>query len=47
MLDVENVHMQTEKKMKCFPESKDCKSEYNLKEEDFHKECNCDFFKQK
>lgn len=33
--------------MKCFPESKDCKKEYDLEEEDFCKECNCDFFKQK
>lgn len=34
-------------KMKCFPKSEDCKSEYDLEEEDFHKECNCDFFKLK
>ena len=33
--------------MKCFPESKDCKSEYNLEEADFHKECHCDFFHYK
>lgn len=33
--------------MKCFPNSSDCKKEYDLVEEDFHKECNCDFFKQK
>lgn len=34
-------------KMKCYPESEDCKSEYDLEEEDFHKECNCDFYKRK
>lgn len=34
-------------KMKCYPESKDCKSEYDLQEVDFSKECNCDFYKKK
>ncbi len=34
-------------KMKCYPESEDCKREYDLEEEDFHKECNCDFFDKK
>ncbi len=34
-------------KMKCFPESEDCKSEYDLEEADFQKGCNCDFFKHK
>ena len=34
-------------KMKCYPGSQDCKSEYNLEEADFHKECNCDFFNRK
>ena len=29
------------------PESEDCKREYDLEEEDFHKECNCDFFDKK
>ena len=38
------VHADKER-MKCFPESKDCKKEYDLEEEDFIKECNCDFFK--
>ena len=38
------VHADKEK-MKCFPESEDCKKEYDLEEEDFNKECNCDFFK--
>ena len=33
--------------MKCYPESEDCKREYDLEEEDFHKECNCDFFLRK
>lgn len=34
-------------KMKCYPKSKDCKKEYDLTEEDLHKEANCDFFKNK
>lgn len=34
-------------KMKCYPESDDCKSEYNLAEEDFHREARCDFFHEK
>ena len=34
-------------KMKCYPKSNDCKSEYNLTEEDFHKESRCDFFQKK
>lgn len=34
-------------KMKCYPESEDCKSEYDLTEEDFHKEARCDFFHHK
>lgn len=34
-------------KMKCFPKSKDCKSEYDLEESDFYEERNCDFFKRK
>lgn len=34
-------------KMKCYPESDDCKSEYDLTEEDFYKEANCDFFHRK
>lgn len=34
-------------KMKCFPESEDCKSEYDLVESDFYGECNCDFFEEK
>lgn len=34
-------------KMKCYPESEDCKSEYDLTEEDFHTEARCDFFKRK
>lgn len=34
-------------KMKCFPNSPDCKKEYDLAEEDFHKKCYCDFFKIK
>lgn len=33
--------------MKCYPGSKDCKSEYDLEESDFHKECNCDFYKKR
>lgn len=33
--------------MKCFPESEDCKKEYDLEEKDFEQEANCDFFKQK
>lgn len=31
-------------KMKCYPESDDCKSEYDLTEADFHTEAYCDFF---
>lgn len=34
-------------KMKCFPNSRDCAPEYDLSEEDFHKEANCDFFHRK
>lgn len=34
-------------KMKYFPNSPDCKKEYDLAEEDFHKKCYCDFFKIK
>ena len=30
--------------MKCFPESEDCKSEYDLDESDFVGGCYCDFF---
>ena len=32
-------------KMKCYPDSEDCKSEYDLVEKDFHTEARCDFFK--
>ena len=32
------------KLMKCFPESKDCAPEYNLEEDDFNRECECDFY---
>jgi len=35
------------KKMKCYPESEDCKSEYDLEEKDFYVECNCDFYEKK
>ena len=34
-------------KMKCYPNSGDCKKEYDLTEEDFHTETRCDFFKSK
>lgn len=34
-------------KMKCYPDSGDCKKEYDLTEEDFHTETRCDFFKSK
>ena len=30
--------------MKCYPSSEDCKSSYDLTEEDFHREAMCDFF---
>lgn len=33
--------------MKCYPQSSDCKKEYDLEESDFYKECHCDFFKLK
>lgn len=33
-------------KMKCFPESEDLKSEYDLEESDFQTECFCDFFEE-
>lgn len=33
--------------LKCYPNSSDCKKEYDLEEEDFHKKCHCDFFKRK
>lgn len=42
----ECVHANRDK-MKCFPESDDCKREYDLTEEDFHKEARCDFFHRK
>lgn len=32
--------------MKCFPESNDCASEYDLEESDFESEGNCDFFEE-
>ena len=35
------------KKMKCYPNSKNCKKEYDLAEEDFHKEARCDFFRHR
>lgn len=35
------------KEMKCYPNSRDCAPEYNLEEDDFKRECNCDFFKEK
>lgn len=38
------VHADREK-MKCFPESQHCKSEYDLEELDFYGECYCDFFR--
>ena len=34
-------------KMKCYPESEDCKSEYDLTVEDFYIEARCDFFHHK
>lgn len=33
--------------MKCFPNSKDCRSEYNLNENDLKTENYCDFFEWK
>lgn len=33
--------------MKCYPESDDCKSEYDLTEADFHMKAYCDFFHSK
>lgn len=33
--------------MKCHPESDDCKSEYDLTEDDFRQRGNCDFFHRK
>ena len=30
--------------MKCFPGSKDCVPEYDLDEDDFSRECECDFY---
>lgn len=39
------IHANREK-MKCYPESEDCKSEYDLEESDFENECNCDFFEE-
>ena len=35
------------KAMKCYPQSRDCHSEYDLTEEDLHNLCLCDFFKHK
>lgn len=35
------------KKMKCYPNSKNCKKEYDLVEKDFHKEARCDFFRHR
>ena len=35
------------KNLKCYPESKDCHSEYDLTEEDLKTANICDFFKNK
>lgn len=40
------IHADHEK-MKCFPESDDCQSKYDLVESDFHKDARCDFFERK
>lgn len=32
--------------MKCFPESEDCKKEYDLDPTDFETSCCCDFFEK-
>ena len=32
---------------KCFPQSKDCSTEYNLSDKDIYYEEKCDFFKCK
>lgn len=40
------VHADKEK-MKCFPNSKDCRLEYDLTEEDFTEINRCDFFERK
>lgn len=34
-------------KMKCYSASDDCKSEYDLTEDDFQEEARCDFFHRK
>lgn len=39
------IHADKEQ-MKCFPESNDCASEYDLEESDFESEGNCDFFEE-
>lgn len=33
--------------MKCYPDSEDCKKEYDLEETDFNGPCDCDFFNEK
>ena len=35
------------KKMKCFPNSKDCRKSYDLTKEDLYKNARCDFFVRK
>ncbi len=35
------------KTLKCYPQSRDCHSEYDLTEEDLHNLGLCDFFKHK
>lgn len=35
------------KKMKCFPNSKDCRKSYDLTKEDLYKNVRCDFFVRK
>lgn len=40
------IHANREE-MKCYPESEDCKSEYDLEESDFYTEARCDFFEDK
>lgn len=36
-----------EEKMKCYPESRDCRKEYDLTELDIEEYSRCDFFDEK
>ena len=43
---IECTHCNVEE-MKCFPESEDCKTEYDLMEHDLYAKARCDFAEKK